>query len=257
MKERFISISMETLIQTVDNPVAPGPMFSSRTKEKKSVGWNDESKITRFPDERTRIQKFCQIFTPPSRYICFTADKLEFMFSRSESLEINYPGIPLVRALESQVPAFSRLDKLALSAALAHSVLWLHPTEWMEPSFNICNFHVVVIKTDQIPSFKRLYLNREIPATHPSPQWLSSTQYVSAAQKFLGVSKPREELIRSHSLPQSGQEISKTSSVPFIRNQTMFSLGLTLIQLCLGKKNWPSYSLIRISCFHHVWIKIQ
>jgi hypothetical protein len=254
-KQQSISISMDTLIETMKEPAPPKPMTLQNNKGKKSVKWNYESKKTKSLDDRTWIQKLCQIFTPkPSQYICFTAEKLDFVFWQSESVPTNYPGTSLARALESQNQTLSRLDKLALSTALAYSVLWLHPTDWMEHNFNISKFHVVDIKaSDRNPSFKRLYLNHEMPSSqlissstlltapmNPSLQRLPSTQSMPGATKFTEVfalnsnGDPQTQLTRAHSLPKLKQENSNVPSL-FIQNESMFSLGLALLQLCLGK----------------------
>jgi hypothetical protein len=251
-KQQPLSISIDILIQTAKVPIVRKPANHPphNIKGKKSVKWLGSCENPmKSPEKTIRILNLCQIFSPPSQYIGSIADQLEYKFWQSESHQTyKYPGIPLARALESQGPILSRLDKLALSAALAHGVLWLHPTDWLEPNFNIGNFDVSeVIASGRNASFKRLYLNHEIPSsnssaallnpTNPSLQRLPSTQSMPEAPNSTDASNSNGtlRLTRANSVPKSKRDDGSSASHPFIQNETMFGLGLTLIQLCLGK----------------------
>jgi hypothetical protein len=160
-------------------------------------------------------------------------------------------------------------DKLALSAALAYGVLWLYQSPWLNSTFSTFDFTVIANNKPNEPSFKRLFLTKYMLERIATPERFSDLREINSAGNLLSVHpvlrtrsipnipgpKNKENRLSSEnncqnghlSIPQltrggSAQAVHGASSAyssnnppPYIQNETMFALGITLIEICFGR----------------------
>jgi hypothetical protein len=115
--------------------------------------------------------------------------------------DLNSKLIPLRSILhgkDTNLPVLLHGDKLRVAVTLASSVLQLHDTRWLERTWS--KNDVFFIQRNNIDAYKKTFILRSL--------WLNETQ---------------ETEYKDH------------NNTPLIRNTTLFSLGILLIELCLNK----------------------
>jgi hypothetical protein len=99
---------------------------------------------------------------------------------------------------DANLPALLHGDKLRVAVAIASSVLQLHNTHWLERSWSKNDVFFIQCKSSD--TYKKTFISRAL--------WSSETQNI---------------------------EKKDLDNTPLIRNTTLFSLGILLIELCLNK----------------------
>jgi hypothetical protein len=101
---------------------------------------------------------------------------------------------------ETNLPDLFRADKLRIAVAVASSVLQLYDSKWLESNWSKNNVFFVRRKTRDL--FEQAFVSRPLPS-------------------------------KNGTNPTS--EMTKAPPMPYIRNPTVFALGILLIELCLSK----------------------
>ena len=99
------------------------------------------------------------------------------------------------------VPKFGRTDRIRTAVILASSVLQLPESSWLEPGW--MESHLVFAQGNGPKPFKHVFISKRFE--------------------------------NQSSLPTSMDSVANIEAMPYVRNPTIFALGIFLIELCFGQ----------------------